>query len=177
MTLEEFEQRSTELLETASIWTMETAPQTLDDFPLFPPSVFELFETIKSSEEKITVSESMLIWNSELTKILPENSTGIEYSHTFNYVDINQNSWIHMPVEATGNCEYTGQLPENAWAPNNRDFKLSIAGYNYFDGWHEVLQVSYPISSKQIDGVRFIGLQMSNNQYSVAWHDYVQEGK
>ena len=177
MTLEEFEQRSTELLETASTWTMETAPQTLNDFPLFPPSVVELFETVKSAEEEMTVSDSMLIWNSELPKILPETNTGMKYSHTFDYVDSNKNSWIHMPVEATGNCEYTVQLPENVWGPNNRDFKLSIDGHNYFDGWNEVLQVSYPISSKQIDGASFIGLIMSNSQYSVAWYCYAQESK
>ena len=175
MTLEEFEQRSTQLLETASAWTMETAPQTLNDFPLFPPSVFDLFESVNSAEEEMTVNESMLTWNSELPKILPETNTGMKYSHTFRYVDINKNSWVYLPLETTGNCEYAVQLPENVWGANARDFELSINGYAYFDGWNETLQTSYPISGKQIDRVSFVGLIMSNDQYSIAWYYYPQE--
>ena len=177
MTLEEFERSSTQLLETAGTWTMETAPQTLDDFPLFPPSVFALFETVKSAEEEMTINGATMIWDSELPRILPETITGMEYRPTFSYVDNSQNSWVHMPLEVTKNCEYTVQLPENVWGPNNSSFTLEFHGYSYLDGWNEILQVIYPISNKQTDGASFIGLIMSNDQYSIEWYYYAQESR
>ena len=175
MTLEEFDQRFTQMIETANSWTRETAPQTLDDFPLFPPSLFELLKTVESAEEDMTISDSILTWKSELSKILPVADTDMEYDRYFAYVDNNQNAWVRIPFESVGNCEYSVQLPENVWEANNSDFELSIYGYNSSDGWGESLQVSYSISHKRIDGTNIVGLCMSNGQYSFNWFYYAQD--
>ena len=174
MPLEEFDQRFTQMIETANSWTRETAPQTLDDFPLFPPSFLELLKTVESAEEEMTSSDSILTWKSELSKFLPVVDTDMEYDRYFAYVDNNENAWVRIPFESIGTCEYSVQLPENVWEANNSDFELSIYGYNFSNEWDESLQVSYSISHKRIDGTNIVGLCMSNGQYSFNWFYYAQ---
>ena len=55
MTPEEFEQESALLIDTAKSWTENTAPQNLSDFPFFPESLFELFDTVESAQSKIEI--------------------------------------------------------------------------------------------------------------------------
>ena len=174
MTNAEFGQRFTQMIETANSWTRDTAPQTLDDFPLFPPSFLELLKTVESAEEEMTISDSILTWKSELSKILPGADTDMEYDRYFAYVDNNENAWVRIPFESIGTCEYSVQLPENVWEANNSIFELSIYGYNAFDEWQESLEVSYSISGKRIDGTDIVSLCMSNGQYSFNWFYYAQ---
>ena len=171
MTLEDFEQQSAQLIDTAKTWTRETAPQTLNDFPLFPASVFKLFETINSSDAKIIVNGYDLEWTSNLSELLPSRHTGMEYSRTFDYVDPDKNSWVYLQFESIDDCKYHISLPDNVIENSTilNESNLLFYGHSYFDGWNEVLQVSYNISNKQIQGAPFIELIMSNNDYSISW--------
>ena len=182
MTLEEFEQSAARLIESAKSWTSENAPQTLEDFPFFPASVFDVFETVVSAEEELELRDFMAIWKSELPKILPETITGMEYSRSFRYVDGNKNAWENLEFTPVGDYEFRAHIPEDVWENNSHagyryPYKLGLSGCIYHDEWLEILQISYPISDKQIDCASFIGLIMSNDQYSIAWYDDAQESR
>lgn len=182
MTLEEFEQSAARLIESAKSWTSENAPQTLEDFPFFPASVFDVFETVVSAEEEIEIRDSMAIWKSELSKILPSTITGMEYFRNFTYIDDKTNAWERLDFKTIGNYEFSAKIPEDVWENTNHTgykspYELFLTGYAYYEGWQETLQTSYPISDKRIDGASFIDLSMFNSQYSVAWNYYVEENQ
>ena len=77
----------------------------------------------------------------------------------------------------TGTGEYSAQLPNNVWDSYNSDFEMSYSGYLLYGEWQETVQVSYPISNKQIDGPSVIDLIMSNNRYSIDWYYKVDENQ
>lgn len=172
MSLEDFEQQSARLLETAGTWTRETAPQSLDDFPLFPSSILDLFDTVRSAESRIQISGSELTWTSDLTELLPSTYTGMDYEQTFDYVDSSKNSWAYLPFEPLGKSQYLVVLPEGVRDNNAalNESKLFLSGQSYHSGWNQNLQVSYDISDRHVAGEPFIGLIMSNADYSFSWY-------
>lgn len=73
--------------------------------------------------------------------------------------------------------EFMLPLPSEPYEPAIWSPDLKVGNdYLVSDGMNKY-SVPYPISSKQIDGASFIGLIMSNSQYSVAWYCYAQESK
>ncbi len=169
MTPEEFEQESALLIDTAKSWTENTAPQNLSDFPFFPESLFELFDTVESAQSEIEITGSTMMWKSNLTELLPmvqiDDST---IYRTFDYVDTDTNAWKHVPFESVGDCTYSVQSSADAWI-GNTDPKLYFSWLNYLEGWNEILQVSYEIPNKRVEGVPYVSLIMSNSEYSISW--------
>ena len=169
MTPEEFEQESALLIDTAKSWTENTAPQNLSDFPFFPESLFELFDTVESAQSKIEITGSTMIWKSNLTELLPMvQIDGSTIYRTFDYVDTDTNAWKHVPFESVGDCTYSVQSSADAWI-GNTDPKLYFSWLNYLEGWNEILQVSYEIPNKRVEGVPYVSLIMSNSEYSISW--------
>lgn len=169
MTLAEFEHEYAHLFETAGSWTMETAPQTLGDFPLLPISFLELCYPIRVVHEEVMIEGNALTWNPAVTWLLPPAETGMEYRREFAYVDNNQNAWVRIPFNSIGNNAYTVQLPEDVWKASNDSFQVSISGYCSFGTWQESVGVDYSIANNQITGVRSIDLNMSNEESCVNW--------
>ena len=169
MTPEEFEQESALLIDTAKSWTENTAPQNLSDFPFFPESLFELFDTVESAQSEIEITGSTMMWKSNLTELLPmvqiDDST---IYRTFDYVDTDTNAWKHVPFESVGDRTYSVQSSADAWI-GNTDPKLYFSWLNYLEGWNEILQVSYEIPNKRVEGVPYVSLIMSNSEYSISW--------
>jgi len=169
MTPEEFEQESALLIDTAKSWTENTAPQNLSDFPFFPESLFELFDTVESAQSKIEITGSTMMWKSNLTELLPMvQIDGSTIYRTFDYVDTDTNAWKHVPFESVGDCTYSVQSSADAWI-GNTDPKLYFSWLNYLEGWNEILQVSYEIPNKRVEGVPYVSLIMSNSEYSISW--------
>ena len=169
MTPEEFEQESALLIDTAKSWTENTAPQNLSDFPFFPESLFELFDTVESAQSEIEITGSTMMWKSNLTELLPMvQIDGSTIYRTFDYVDTDTNAWKHVPFESVGDCTYSVQSSADAWI-GNTDPKLYFSWLNYLEGWNEILQVSYEIPNKRVEGVPYVSLIMSNSEYSISW--------
>ena len=169
MTPEEFEQESALLIDTAKSWTENTAPQNLSDFPFFPESLFELFDTVESAQSKIEITGSTMMWKSNLAELLPMvQIDGSTIYRTFDYVDTDTNAWKHVPFESVGDCTYSVQSSADAWI-GNTDPKLYFSWLNYLEGWNEILQVSYEIPNKRVEGVPYVSLIMSNSEYSISW--------
>ena len=172
MTLEEFEKQFASLLEEAKSWTYGTAPQNLDDFPIIPKSLSEMVETIKGAKSDMEVSGSTVTWETNLPELLSASKTGFEWTDmSFDYIDSSQNAWQHPKFDSGKNGKYTIQLPENAWAYGSSP-KLFFYGNRYWKGWDEILHVSYEIQNKRVNGVTYVALYMSSNEYSISWCYY-----
>ena len=172
MTLEEFEKQFASLLEEAKSWTYGTAPQNLDDFPIIPKSLSEMVETIKGAKSDMEVSGSTVTWETNLPELLSASKTGFEWTYmSFDYIDSSQNAWQHPEFDSGKNGKYTIQLPENAWAYGSSP-KLFFFGNRYWKGWNEILHVSYEIQNKRVNGVTYVALYMSSNEYSISWCYY-----
>lgn len=169
MTDAEFEQEVMPLFDAAEFWTKETAPQNIKDFPIFPESLFELFDIVESAQSKIEITGSTMMWKSNLTELLPMvQIDGSTIYRTFDYVDTDTNAWKHVPFESVGDCTYSVQSSADAWI-GNTDPKLYFSWLNYLEGWNEILQVSYEIPNKRVEGVPYVSLIMSNSEYSISW--------
>ena len=172
MTLEEFEKQSTSLLKEAKSWTYGTAPQNLNDFPLFPNSLSRMVEAIKGAKSKMEISGSTVTWETNLPTLLRVSKTGFERAHmSFEYVDSSQNAWQRPEFDSGKNNKYTIQVPEKAWAYGSSP-QLFFFGNRYWKGWNETFHVAYNIQNKRIDGVSYIGLYMSDSEYSISWSYY-----
>ena len=130
---------------------------------------FELFDTVESAQSKIEITGSTMIWKSNLTELLPMvQIDGSTIYRTFDYVDTDTNAWKHVPFESVGDCTYSVQSSADAWI-GNTDPKLYFSWLNYLEGWNEILQVSYEIPNKRVEGVPYVSLIMSNSEYSISW--------
>lgn len=168
MPLEEFQLHSAQLIEEAKTWTNNTVPKTIDDFPFFPSSIINLFDTLLAAKSEMTLAGSELIWSTNLSEILPSTQTGMEYTHSFRYIipnDPNMSRWDQIdfiPV-VNSECQYHLFLPDDVRASNNLSL-LGFYGNSCCDGWDEGLWVIYTIKDKQIIGDPSINLVM-NHQY------------
>ena len=165
MTPEEFEQEFDLLLDAAKSWTKATAPQNIKDFPIFPESLFELFDTLESAQAEIEITDSALTWKSNLFELLPEDQTGgITTERSFGYLD-NKYEWQFATFKSVGNGTYSVQTPADAWTSNFPG--LYFFWNNHLDGWTETLQVVYDILNRRIEGVPLVGLSMINAEYAI----------
>ena len=168
MTDAEFEQEVMPLFDAAESWTKETAPQNIKDFPIFPESLFELFDTLESAQSEMEFTDSTLTWKSNLFELLPKDLAGAgTIERTLVYWD-EQGKYHDAVFESVGNCTYSVQAPADAWAlrasPN-----LFFRCHNYLDGWNENLQVSYDIPNKRIEQAPYVSLEMFGDDYLIEW--------
>ena len=121
------------------------------------------------------ISGSTLTWDSNLPDLLSASRAGLESEDmTFDYVDLSKDAWQHIKFDSGKSNQYTTQVPENAWTYGSSP-KLSFSGHRRWEKWQETLQVSYKIQNERVNGVSYIGLYMSNGEYSISW-DYVFSG-
>ena len=169
MTEEKFENQASVLLEKAKSWTYGTAPQYLSDFPIYPESLSEMVEIIKGADAKMEISGSTLTWDSNLPDLLSASRAGLESEDmTFDYVDSSKDAWEHIRFSSARNNRHTVQLPESVWTYGSGQ-RLFFYGQRSLERWGEVIHVSYEIQNKCINGVSYIGLYMSNGEYSISW--------
>lgn len=169
MTLEEFEQEFMPLFDAAKSWTKETAPQNLSDFPLFPESLFELFDTMESAQSEIEISDSTLTWKSNLTELLPKSRTdGGTTERIFEYFDTHKSEWEHVTFRFVKNCAYTVQAPTDACADSSCP-TLYFSRNRFLEDWTECIHTTYEISNKCIEQAPYVALSMSNAEYKITW--------
>ena len=169
MTEDEFEQEVMPLFDVAKSWTEDTAPQNLSDFPFFPESFFEIFDTVTSAQSEMEITGPTLTWRSNLDELLPMvQADGSTTSRTFAYIDANKNTYEHVPFESVGDCAYSVQPPADAWTGDTFP-ELYFYWDNYLGGWTETLQVTYDISNKRIDSVPLVGLRVLKNEEYIIW--------
>lgn len=165
MTPEEFEQEFDLLLDAAKSWTKATAPQNIKDFPIFPESLFELFDTLEGAQSEIEIADSTLTWKSNIFELLPEDLASVgTIERSFEYW--NKLDERQLAFESVGNGTYSVQAPTDAWTSNASPC-LYFLCRNYLDGWTETLQVSYDIPNKRIEGVPLVGISMLNAEYVI----------
>ena len=174
MTLEEFEKQFASLVKEAESWTPETAPQSLNDYPLFPKPLLEMFETIKGAESEIEISGSTLTWKSNLSDVLPTSKTGFETTERFFiYYSSSHSTTEYLQFESGRNDNYTIQLPAEAWTYGSAS--LLYTGARDWEGLNERLFVGYKVPSKRIDGVSSIELNISNSEGYIVWSGHLDD--
>ena len=174
MTLEEFEKQFASLVKEAESWTPETAPQSLNDYPLFPKPLLEMFETIKGAESEIEISGSTLTWKSNLSDVLPTSKTGFETTERFFiYYSSSHSTTEYLQFESGRNDNYTIQLPAEAWTYGSAT--LLYTGARDWEGLNERLFVGYKVPSKRIDGVSSIELVISNSEGYIVWSGHLDD--
>ena len=166
MTPEEFDREFELLLDAAKSWTKATAPQNIKDFPIFPESLFELFDTLEGAQSEIEIADSTLTWKSNIFELLPEDLASVgTIERSFDYWD-KQDELQEVAFEPVGDGMYSVQASADAWT-----FRACPGLYfwcrSYLEGWTETLQVSYDITNKRIEGVPSASLTMFSAEYGI----------
>lgn len=161
MTLEEFEQEFMPLFDAAESWTKETAPQNIKDFPIFPESLFELFDTLKGAESEIEIADSTLSWKTNLLELLP---VGISDPY-LGYFD-NNDEWQRAAFKSVGNGTYIVTASADALAANSFP-TMYFHWYTYLERWGEDIYVRYDIKNQRIEQTPDVSLQMLNGDYLI----------
>ena len=174
MTPEEFEKELALLVEDAQSWTNETAPQTLDEFPLLPQSLLSLLEYLRNARSELEITDTTLTWTTDIS----ERLAGIKNNYnsiverveepTFCY--ISKNVMEHFPLESVGNQIYTVNLPENAVEEVLSDETDSTALFQMYvslNEWYENLTVQNCM--RRADDELCVWLDISNKEYSIRW--------
>lgn len=171
MTDAEFEQEVMPLFDAAESWTKETAPQNIKDFPIFPESLFELFDTLKGAESEIEIADSTLSWKTNLLELLPVG----EADPYLSYFD-NNDEWQCAAFTSVGNGTYTVTASADALAANSLP-TMYFHWYTYLERWGETIYVSYDILNQRIEQTPYVSLQMLNGDYLIEWGHNNWDGK
>lgn len=171
MTREEFEQEFMPLFDAAESWTKETAPQNIKDFPIFPESLFELFDTLEGAESEIEIADSTLSWKTNLLELLPVGET----DPYLGYFD-NNREWQCAAFTSVGNGTYTVTASADALAANSLP-TMYFHWYTYLEGWGEDIYVNYDILNQRIEQTPYVSLQMLNGDYLIEWGHNNWDGK
>ena len=152
MTPERFEQEVTLLVEEAQLWTEETAPQSLDEFPLWPQSIISLLEVAEGAQAEMEVTDSALSWTTDLPELLerhPDYKTTIAsltIEGFVEYVD-EHGDWKFAHFNSLHDRTYTTtEIPENA-----RVVAVHFSAITSAEGWSDRLLLNYQINNEQID--------------------------
>ncbi len=171
MTDAEFEQEVMPLFDAAESWTKETAPQNIKDFPIFPESLFELFDTLEGAESEIEIANSTLSWKTNLLELLP---VGISDPY-WGYFD-NNDEWQRAAFKSVGNGTYIVTASADALAANSFP-TMYFHWYTYLEGWGEDIYVNYDILNQRIEQTPYVSLQMLNGDYLIEWGHNNWDGK
>ena len=171
MTDAEFEQEVMPLFDAAESWTKETAPQNIKDFPIFPESLFELFDTLKGAESEIEIADSTLSWKTNLLELLP---VGISDPY-LGYFD-NNDEWQRAAFKSVGNGTYIVTASADALAANSFP-TMYFHWYTYLERWGEDIYVRYDIKNQRIEQTPDVSLQMLNGDYLIEWGHNNWDGK
>ena len=171
MTDAEFEQEVMPLFDAAESWTKETAPQNIKDFPIFPESLFELFDTLKGAESEIEIADSTLSWKTNLLELLP---VGISDPY-LGYFD-NNDEWQRAAFKSVGNGTYIVTASADALAANSFP-TMYFHWYTYLERWGEDIYVRYDIKNQRIEQMPDVSLQMLNGDYLIEWGHNNWDGK
>ena len=159
------------LFDAAESWTKETAPQNIKDFPIFPESLFELFDTLEGAESEIEIANSTLSWKTNLLELLP---VGISDPY-WGYFD-NNDEWQRAAFKSVGNGTYIVTASADALAANSFP-TMYFHWYTYLEGWGEDIYVNYDILNQRIEQTPYVSLQMLNGDYLIEWGHNNWDGK
>ena len=171
MTREEFEQEFMPLFDAAESWTKATAPQNIRDFPIFPESLFELFDTLEGAESEIEIANSTLSWKTNLLELLP---VGIPDPY-LGYFD-NNDEWQRAAFKSVGNGTYTVTASADALAADSLP-TMHFHWYTYLGEWGEDIYVRYDILNQHVEQTPYVSLQMWNSGYLIEWGHNNWDGK
>ena len=168
MVLDEFDQVSANLAEEAKLWTRETAPQKLTDFPFFPQPVFDLFEAVKGIQAEVNVADSTFTWAPNLL-VCSLLLTLEDIELTQDYFDSN-GRWISIALEKIGNSTYS--LPTPVDKSKNNSSQIVYISAKADGRPHNVyFDINYDISEEHnpSTAVGAIHLALVNHDCTIRW--------
>lgn len=166
MALDEFDQVSAKLAEEAKLWTRETAPQKLTDFPFFPQLVFDVFKTVIQAE--VNVADSTFTWDSNMLESLFLSTLGDVGSRQFLYYIDSNDKWTAVALEEIGDSTYALPTPADK-SKNNSSQKVFIDAS--VDSGTCSVCLYYDISEEHNHGaaIETIDLSLSNDDCFIQW--------
>lgn len=173
ISMDEFEEELAQLLEVASSWTRETAPQTLDEFPLCPKAITELYDIVKNAESEvkiteITLTDSRLEWKTNLLEQLTEaREEGYSTAYLLSWSD-EKDAYDATFLDRDGTAEIASDTLKKS-----HDIDVGCFLSKDLDIWHEQVQVTYPIEDGHItEKPGSIFISMDNTDYRISWSLY-----
>lgn len=176
MTPEGFDKEVALLVEEARSWTNETAPQTLDEFPLLPQSLLSLFEDLQNARSEIEITDTTLTWTTDLPArmagSLPDYMTVTAWGRQFDYVDTQTANVVSSFLESVSDQRYTYtvKLPEETMEKalsDAADPAVLLTMYTSLNEWDERLMAMDRI--QRPDDELFVLLDINNGEYGVIW--------
>ena len=164
MPLGEFDQEAYSLVKAAKGWTQRTAPQTIDEVPLFPSSVLEYFEWADTAYSEISWEGSTLYWKTTIASMLPVSEADMDW-----WTIHASGSFGDIDFQRVRDGLYSLTLPENV---KPEDFEwIRVECVKYFEGpsgWKEDFGVDYSLENGSIKG-KYIALSMGTGDKYISW--------
>ena len=165
--IEEFDRQARSIFGQAKTWTEDSAPQTLDSFPLMPESVFQLYNDIAAAPiqlEKKGEQYYLTTCIDDLVSGWSPDSRSVQFQYEgdteYHYVDL-------LKVD---DHTYVFSLPDGI---SIDDVGLAW-DYSWYDigstDWTEILQIRYGIQDGKVNDELFVGIIMSGDSYSLSWY-------
>lgn len=159
MTIDQLTIQSGELIKTARTWTKENVPRNLDDFPLMPSPVFDVYSSISQCYSTLMQDGNTYIWKTNIPALFTLNKPD-RYDISMQYVDGDQ--YQYLPPVQNGDDTFSFSLPQNVSIADVE----SVSYDCYWDlpnGWTEILQISYDLKYGNLTSDLFVGILFSRD--------------
>ncbi len=167
MSIDEFTTQSELLIQTAKSWTEETAPRSLDDFPLIPSPIFDVYNSISQCYSILSMDGSSYIWKTNIPTLLINNKPD-SYNISMQYID--GDSYQYLPPLQIRDDTFSFTLPANISITDVESLIYDCSWY-FPNGWSETLQISYDLKYGNITEDLFVGILFSyQNDYYIDYY-------
>ena len=167
ISIDAFTSRSSQLINAAETWTEKTVPHTLDEFPLMPNTVFEVYNSINQCYSGLSSDGQSYVWKTNIPELLVYNKPD-RYDISMQYIANDQYQYL-PPVQLSTNS-FSFTLPQNISIAEVEGISYDC----YWDlpnGWTEILQISYEMKHGKMTGDLFVGIIFSrDDDCSIDWY-------
>ena len=166
MTMEEFDSRASELIREAKTWTAETVPRRLEEFPLMPAPIFDVYKRIVRSTSQLYREGDMYAWVTDIPGLFRENIPDrVDVSMDY----VSQGTAVYMPPSLETSDSFLFSLPQGVSIE-----EIESVSYDCYwklpGGWDEILQISFPMENGAMTGEVFVGVLFSCDDRSIDWY-------
>ena len=165
MTIEQFAAESDQLIRAAKTWTKETVPRSLDDFPLMPSPVSDVYERISHAGSLLMAEGDGFTWKTFIPELFADSRPDLVDAY-MQYVTGEEYQYL-SPQEA-GTNSFLFRLPQDLSITDVETIGCDFR-WNLPDGWTEILQISYEMENGKITDDLFVEILFSCDDRSVSW--------
>ena len=167
--MENFEAKMQSLIDQAEKWTKDTAPQTVDSFPLLAHAVFQLHENMDENTVSLESNKSQYLIYSTIHDLVTEWLGQSYDNHQIKMEYWDNGQWNVTPLLNTDNHHFTVELPAGHEDDEIRvewEYEWKDLGADLWGGF----SVTYYFQQGKIKEDLFMNLYVRNNMgFCMEW--------